>query len=97
MVTKLSASPVSRELDVEIAGRKVVVTLEVTDNVPMLRFRPKGYRTGWEISLEVLSKVASWHRRLKSKDMTIMATANEAFENYLKLYDWKSKFGGDLM
>lgn len=97
MATALKKSPVTRELDFCIDERQVLVTLDMMDNKPILHLRLKGYKTGWYINLENLSQIASWHPRLKSSDMELMTTPKENLKKDIESFDWKTKYGKDLI
>lgn len=97
MATALSKSPVTRALDTEINGRQVLITIENVDDKPTLRLRLKGYKTGWFLDLNQLSEIASWHPRLKSKDMQLMTTTTKDLKESLESFNWKSKYNGDLI
>lgn len=97
MATKLSTSPVTRALDAEIDGRPVTATLEVQDGKPVLRLRAKNQRTGWFINLQNLSDIASWHPRLKTRDMELKMMPRTELKELLDKTDWKALYGDELL
>lgn len=97
MTTPLSRSPVTRSLDKKIDDREVIVTMEVVDGKHLLHFRLKGFKTGWFLSLDNLSEIASWHPRLKDRDMELMMVPKDKLKESLETFDWKSKYGKDLI
>jgi len=97
MPTSLETSPVTRLLKTEIDGKPVSVTLEVRDGLPVLRLRVKGQRTGWFMNLNNLCEIASWHPRLKDKDMELKMTPKQELKQGLEKTDWKSLYGNELL
>ena len=97
MPTKLETSPVTRLLGNEIDGKPVSITLEVRDGTPVLQLRVKGQRTGWFVNLNNLCEIASWHPRLRSKDMELKMTPKQETKDGLENTDWKSLYGNELL
>jgi hypothetical protein len=89
MTTKLTASPVVRELEYEIDGRKVLVGLEsVADSDDHLTLRLSGLRTGWYVSLRELARLAVLHPRDKKENFRLRVTATvEDINEWRKEYE----------
>ena len=96
MTTKLVSSPVTRELEYEIEGRKVLVSLESVELASssvddFLILRLSGLRTGWEISLRELARYAALHPRNKKTNFRLKVNAKvEDVEAWAKEYEAKS-------
>lgn len=96
MATKLVSSPVTRELEYEIDGRKVVVSLESVELASssvddFLILRLSGYRTGWEISLRELARYAALHPRNKKTNFRLRVKAEvEDVKAWAKEYEARS-------
>lgn len=96
MTTKLVSAPVSRELEYEIDGRTVIVSLESVELASssvddFLTLRLKGYRTGWEISLRELARYAALHPRNKKTNFRLKVNAKaEDVEAWAKDYEARS-------
>ena len=97
LTTKLNASPVVRELEYEIDGRKVLVGLESVQDIDTepddhLTLRLSGLRTGWHISLRELARFAALHPRDKKTSLRLKVNANvEDIKRWTEYYEQQKK------